>query len=273
MKKIAKTLVLLISIILIGCQTVKTTDSGAIGVKRKQKMISFISSEDINKQYAQSYAETVKAAQKNNKLDKSSVNAKRLDVIAARLIPHVSAFRRDALNWKWEVNLIKNPELNANCGPGGKIIFYSGIIEKLNLTDDEIAAIMGHEMAHALREHGREGYSKAMAVQVAGQIAQLLGASEAAVNAANTGVNYFMLLPNSRENENEADLIGLELMARAGYNPHAAVSLWKKMAKASGGKAPPEFASTHPSSENRIASLQQNLTKVIPLYNQANSRR
>jgi len=160
----------------------------------------------------------------------------------------------------------------ANCGPGGKIIFYSGIIEKLNLTDDEIAAIMGHEMAHALREHGREGVSQAYGVQMAGKVAEALGASKTGLDAANIGVNFFMLLPNSRKNENEADLIGLELMARAGYNPHAAITLWQKMQKASGGKAPPEFASTHPSDKNRIANLQKNMTKVIPLYNQAQLR-
>jgi len=274
MSKLIKIIILvLVSIGLVGCKTVKTTQGGAIGIERKQKMISFVSAEKIEKEYAKSYNATIDKAKQDNELDKTSINAKRLDAIAARLIPHVKAFRQDALKWDWQVNLIKNEQLNANCGPGGKIIFYTGIIEQLNLTDDEIAAVMGHEMAHALREHGREGFSKAYGAQIAGQLATLLGAPKQAVDIAGTGVNYLMLLPNSRENENEADLIGLELMARAGYNPNAAVNLWRKMNSASGGKAPPEFMSTHPSSSNRITSLQKNIPKVMPFYNQAKMRR
>jgi len=269
MNKFSKIIVfILLGLSLVSCKTVKTTQGGAIGVERKQKMVSFVSAEKIERDYAKSYEATINKARQDNELDKHSPNAKRLDVIAAKLIPQVKFFRSDALKWNWQVNLIINEQLNANCGPGGKIIFYSGIIEKLNLTDDEIAAIMGHEMAHALREHGREGYSKAYATQIAGTIATLLGAPKETVDLANTGVNYLMLLPNSRENETEADLIGLELMARAGYHPNAAVSLWQKMQKASGGKAPPQFASTHPSSSTRIANLQKNMPKVMPLYHQ-----
>jgi len=260
---------LAVALLLTGCQVVNTTNGGAVGVERKQYMFSMLSSQEVDQMYAQSYQETLSEASSQGVLDKTSNNAKRLRVIADRLIKQAPLFRPDAAQWQWEVNLIKSPELNANCGPGGKIIFYSGIIEKLKLSDDEIAAIMGHEMAHALREHSREAMSKAYGVEVARQGAgALLGLGSDSLALADAAVQYGMMLPNSRGNENEADLIGLELAARGGYNPNAAVSLWQKMAAASEG-APPEFMSTHPSSSSRIASLQAAIPKVMPLYEQA----
>lgn len=258
---------------LAGCQAVNTTSGGAVGVERKQYMFSMLSTEEVNQMYAQSYRQTLGEASSKGMLDKTSTNARRLQAVANRLIPHAPIFRPDAAQWQWEVNLIKSPELNASCGPGGKIIFYSGIIEKLKLTDDEIAAIMGHEMAHALREHSREAMSRAYGVAMARQGAgALLGLGETSMALADTVVQYSLTLPNSRGNENEADLIGLELAARAGYDPNAAVSLWQKMAQAGGG-APPEFMSTHPSSSSRIASLQAAIPRVMPLYQQAKGAR
>ena len=255
--------------LLTACQAVNTTSGGSVGVERKQYMFSMLSTQEVNQMYAQSYQQTLGEASSKGVLDKTSNNAKRLRTIANRLIKQAPLFRPDSAQWQWEVNLIKSPELNANCGPGGKIIFYSGIIEKLKLTDDEIAAIMGHEMAHALREHSREAMSKAYGVEMAKQGAgALLGLGSNSMMLADAAVQYGMMLPNSRGNENEADLIGLELAARAGYNPNAAVSLWQKMAAASEG-APPEFLSTHPSSNSRIASLQAAIPKVMPLYEQA----
>jgi len=257
------------ALLLAGCQAVNTTSGGAVGVERKQYMFSALSTDEVNQMYAQSYQETLQKASSKGVLDKTSADAKRLQRIADRLIKQAPLFRPDAAQWQWEVNLIKSPELNANCGPGGKIIFYSGIIEKLKLTDDEIAAVMGHEIAHALREHGREAMSKAYGLNMAKQgAAALLGVSSDQMALADAAVNYGMTLPNSRSNENEADLIGLELAARAGFNPNAAVTLWQKMAKASQGE-PPQFMSTHPSSSSRIASLQATIPKVMPLYQQA----
>lgn len=255
-----------------GCQSVNTTSGGAIGVERKQYMFSMLSTEQVNDMYAQSYQQTLSEASKKGVLEKNSPLSKRVNNIAQRLISHVSVFRPDATQWAWEVNVIDSPELNANCGPGGKIIFYSGLIEKLKLTDDEIAAVMGHEIAHALREHGREAMSKAYGVQMATQLGAALGVSDGSLQLANLGVEYLMTLPNSRNNENEADLIGLELAARAGYNPHAAVTLWQKMGSA-GGSAPPEFLSTHPSSSSRVQALQANIPKVMPLYEQSRKGR
>ncbi|MCW8275698.1 M48 family metallopeptidase [Pseudomonas sp. PCH199] len=257
------------SLLLAGCQSVNTTSAGAVGVERKQYMFSMLSSEEVNQMYAQSYQKTVGEATSKGVLDKTSSEARRVQAIADRLIAQAPKFRPDAAQWNWEVNLIKSDELNANCGPGGKIIFYTGLIDKLQLTDDEIAAVMGHEIAHALREHGREAMSKAYGIEMAKQGAgALLGLGQDTMALADTVANYGMTLPNSRENENEADLIGLELAARAGYNPNAAITLWNKMSKASEG-SPPEFMSTHPNSSSRIASLQAAIPKVMPLYEQA----
>ncbi|WP_375741535.1 M48 family metallopeptidase [Pseudomonas boanensis] len=259
------------ALLLAGCQAVNTTSGGAVGVDRQQYMFSMLSTSEVNQMYAQSYQQTLSEASQKGVLDKSSANARRVNAIAKRLIAQAPVFRPDAAQWAWDVNLIDNDDLNANCGPGGKIIVYSGLIEKLNLTDDELAAVMGHEIAHALREHSREAMSKAYGVQMASQIGSVLGVGQAGLGMANAGVEYLMTLPNSRGNENEADLIGLELAARAGYNPNASISLWQKMSKAGGG-APPEFMSTHPSSSTRMASLQAAIPKVMPLYEQAKGR-
>ena len=260
---------LTVGVLLGGCQAVNTTSGGAVGVQRQQYMFSMLSTDEVNKMYAQSYQQTLGEASSKGVLDKSSNDAKRVQAIAKRLIAQAPQFRPDAAQWNWEVNVIKSDELNANCGPGGKIIVYTGLIDQLKLTDAEIAAVVGHEIAHALREHSREAMSKAYGVQMARQGAgALLGLGEGSMAMADAVVNYSMTLPNSRANENEADLIGLELSARAGYDPNAAITLWNKMSKASEG-APPEFMSTHPASESRIASLQAAIPKVMPLYQAA----
>lgn len=269
MNKILVVSALSAALLLTGCQSVNTTSGGAVGVERKQYMFSMLSSQEVDQMYAQSYQKTVGEASSKGVLDKTSNEARRVQAIADRLIAQAPTFRPDAAQWKWEVNLIKSDELNANCGPGGKIIFYTGLIDTLKLTDDEIAAIMGHEIAHALREHGREAMSKAYGIEMAKQGAgALLGLGQDTMALADTVANYGMTLPNSRANENEADLIGLELAARAGYNPNAAITLWNKMSKVSEG-APPEFMSTHPASASRIAALQAAIPKVMPLYEQA----
>ncbi|MFZ5934593.1 peptidase M48 [Pseudomonas putida] len=256
-------------ILLAGCQAVNTTSGGAVGVERQQYMFSMLSTDEVNQMYAQSYQQTLGEASSKGVLDKSSADAKRVQAIASRLIAQAPKFRPDAAQWNWEVNVIKSDELNANCGPGGKIIVYTGLIDQLKLTDAEIAAVVGHEIAHALREHSREAMSKAYGVQMARQGAgALLGLGQDSMALADAVVNYSMTLPNSRANENEADLIGLELSARAGYDPNAAITLWNKMSKASEG-APPEFMSTHPASSSRIASLQAAIPKVMPLYEAA----
>jgi predicted Zn-dependent protease len=252
-----------------GCSAVNTTSGDSVGVERKQYMFSMLSTDQVNQMYAQSYQETVSEATTKGVLDKDSAEAKRVQTVAKRLIAQAPKLRPDAAQWQWEVNLIKSDDLNANCGPGGKIIVYTGLIDTLKLSDDELAAVMGHEIAHALREHGREAMSKAYGVQMAKQGAgAFLGLGQDSLALADTVVNYSLTLPNSRSNENEADLLGLELSARAGYNPNAAITLWQKMT-AQSGASQPEFMSTHPASTNRIASLQAAIPKVMPLYEQA----
>ena len=261
------------ALLLSGCQAVNTTSGGAVGVQRQQYMFSMLSSDQLNQMYAQSYRETLSKAASNGKLDKSSALAQRVDGVARRLIAQAPAFRADALNWNWEINLIDSDELNANVGPGGKIIVYSGLVRQLNLSDAELAAVLGHEIAHALREHSREAISKAYGAELAKQGAvALLGLGEAGGQLADVAVQYGMTLPNSRGHENEADLIGLELAARAGFDPNAAITLWNKMAQAGNG-APPEFMSTHPASSTRQANLRAAIPRVMPLYEQARGQR
>lgn len=254
------------AVLLAGCQAVDTTQSGAVGVQRKQYMFSALSTEEINRSYAQMYRETLQEARDKGKLDTSSAQARRLQAVAQRLIAQAPYFREDARNWQWEVNLIDSPEINANCGPGGKIIFYSGLINKLKLTDAEIAAVMGHEIAHALREHSREQMSRAYGIELAKTgVGALLGVGEEGLALVDVAVNYGMMLPNSRSAEIEADLLGIELAARAGYDPEAAITLWQKMEQAGGG-APPQFMSTHPASATRIQNLKNAIPRVQPIY-------
>ncbi len=187
----------------------------------------------------------------------------------------VIQFRPDAAQWKWEVNVDKSDQVNAYCMPGGKIMVLTGLIEQLKATDDELGAVIGHEIAHALREHGRERMSQAYVQQFG---LKALGAmlskgasasvSNASMQLAGIGSQLFFALPNSRLQETEADKIGLELSARAGYNPDAAITLWQKMSKLNSNK-PSEFFSTHPSDTTRIAELQKLVPKVKPLYDLA----
>jgi len=252
-----------------------TTRPGAVGVNRSQFMM--ISSSEVDRLSAISYNDQAQKAKEKNILVTSGPTYDRLKRIANRLIPQTGEFRDDTRQWNWQLTLIDAPTLNASCAPGGKITFYTGIIEQLNLSDDEIAAIMGHEIAHAIREHGRERVSQAMAQSAVTNIAMAAaGGYGSAVSAANQVAQYVLVLPNSRQNESEADAIGLELAARAGYNPQAAISVWQKMIKATDGKKTPEFLSTHPSGETRIEQLTALMPAVEPLYqasNKANTKR
>ena len=259
--------VLVSACLLVACAN--TSRPGVVGVERSQFMM--ISAAQIERISASSFDQQAKAAQKKNILITSGPQYERLKTIANRLIPQTAVFRDDTHSWNWGLQLIDSPLVNATCAPGGRITFYSGIINKLNLTDDEIAAIMGHEIAHAVREHGRERVSQAMAQNVIANVAlAAAGAGSAqSIDAANQIMQYVLVLPNSRQNETEADAIGLEIAARGGYDPRAAITLWEKMSKESKGKNPPEFLSTHPSNENRIKELSALMPRVIPLYEAA----
>jgi predicted Zn-dependent protease len=257
--------------VLAGCKSVETTQPGAVGVERKQTML--VSSDTVNRSAAKAYSQVIGEAQKKGQLNKDTVQLQRVRAIATRLIPQTGAFRQDAPSWHWEVNVISSKDVNAWCMPGGKIAFYTGLIEKLQASDAEIAAVMGHEIAHALREHGRERASQAMAqgigISLVGALLRLPGGAQ---DLSQTVLDLTFNLPNSRTDEVEADRIGVELAARSGFDPHAAVTLWEKMST-SGGSQPPQFLSTHPSHASRISDLTAHAAKVMPLYEAARVQR
>lgn len=251
---------------LAGCAS--TTSPGAVDVDRRQLLI--VPAAQLEQMAQVSFNEQNEKARAAGKLVTQGTEYDRVRRIAARLQQQAPVFRPDAANWNWEVALIDSPELNASCAPGGKITVYTGIIRSLNLTDDEIAMVVGHEIAHALREHGREKVSQAMAQNLIGSV--VLGAlqtTETQAKMAGQVADVMLTLPNSRKNETEADKIGLELAARAGFNPAAAVSVWQKMGAASSGARPPQFLSTHPANESRIADLTRMQAAVAPLYQAA----
>jgi predicted Zn-dependent protease len=256
----------LLSLALGGCQT--TTSAGAVGVERKQLLL--VSSQQLDAMAAQSYTKLKTDAATRGTLNTDNAMHQRVRAIAARLEPQTRVFRPDAPGWQWEVNVINTNELNAYCMPGGKIMVYSGLIQRLNLSDDEIAVVMGHEISHALREHSREQVSQAIAAQSAIDVGTaLLGLGTSSADIA--GIAYQSLIATrfSRTDENEADRIGLELMARAGYDPRAGVRLWQKMINANSGGGTPEFLSSHPADSNRVAQVEALLPVVMPFYTAA----
>jgi Zn-dependent protease with chaperone function len=197
----------------------------------------------------------------------------RLRAIAQRLIPIAPRWNDRAHQWKWEVNLIGSKQVNAFCMPGGKIAFFTGLLDKLSLTEDETAVVMGHEMAHALREHARARIAKTQGTGIGlSVLSQLLGLGQLGDLAANMGTQL-LSLRFSRDDEVDADLVGLELAARGGYDPQASVTLWEKMSRASGDKTGPAFLSTHPTGPDRITRLRENVPKVQALYEQARGSR
>lgn len=253
-----------------GCQT--TTSGGSVGANRSQLML--VSSGQLDQMAAQSYAKLQSDASRKGALNQDRAMLQRVRTIASRLEPQTRVFRPDAPGWKWEVNVITGNELNAFCMPGGKIMVYSGLINQLRLTDDEIAIVLGHEIAHALREHSREQVSQAMAAQVAiGVGAALLGLGQGSADLAGAGYQALIATTFSRADESEADRIGLELTARAGYDPRAGVTLWQKMINASQSGRPPEFLSSHPAESSRVQQIQALLPTVMPLYAAAGGRR
>lgn len=258
-----------LAVLVVACQTVQTTQPGAVGVDRRQTVSPLVDRKQLGSQAALQYQQLLRDAGRKAELNRNPEETARVRRIAERLIPQVAAFRPDAVQWKWEVNVIASDDLNAWCMPGGKIAVYSGLIEQLQTTDDELAAVMGHEIAHALREHAWERASQAVNAQLGMSIVgAALGVGELQMDMAGLAYQVMFELPNSREHETEADRIGIELAARAAYNPRAAVTLWQKMAKASDG-APPKWLSTHPPSADRQRDVEVYAQRVMPLYEAA----
>ena len=247
------------------------------GVEVQKSRFLLLPASTVERGAGQQYGQLMRAAAQKGLLNNDPRQLERLRRIARELIPHAARFNKNAEKWRWEVNLISSKSVNAFCMPGGKIAFFTGILDALQLSDDEVAAIMGHEIGHALLEHGRArmseqvlknvGISVAAAVFNLGQIS-----AELLAQAANLALS----LPYARKQESDADLVGMELAARAGHDPHAAVAVWQKMARLSqsgaqtaGRGQPPQFLSTHPSHESRIREIEANLPKVLPLYRKA----
>lgn len=241
-----------------------------VDVGPPSKMRGLVPADEIEAASQQQYAQMMAEARQQKALAPDSYpQLQRLRAIATRLIPQATRWNDRARGWRWEVNLIGSGQINAFCMPGGKIAFFTGLLDKLQLTDDEAAMVMGHEMAHALREHARARIAKEQGTGTLLSLgAQLLGLGQLGNVAANIGTQL-LTLRFSREDEIEADLVGLELGARGGYVPEASMSLWEKMGKASGGSQGPAFLSTHPTGPDRLARLAENVPKVRGLYQQA----
>ena len=233
-----------------------------------------VPAENVEQSAGQQYGQLLRQAAASNALAPNDhPQLRRLRAIAHKLIPLATEWNPRAKDWRWEVNLIGSKQINAFCMPGGKIAFYSGILDQLKLTDNEVAMVMGHEIAHALREHARERMGKTAVTHGAARLGGAIAASVFGIDPrltdglARGGANL-LTLEFSRSDESEADLVGMELAARAGYDPRAGVTLWQKMSAANKG-APPQWLSTHPSGKTRIAEIEKNLPKVMRLYEQA----
>ena len=240
-----------------------------INVGKNSAFTKLVPAEEVEQSAKAQYAQMLQQAAANNALGADdNVQVRRLRGIAQRLIPFAIPWNERARDWQWDVNLIGSTQINAFCMPGGKIAFYSGILKQLKLTDDEVAMVMGHEIAHALREHARERMGKNLATGLgANLLTQLLGLGQVGQTVTNYGAQL-LTLKFSREDESEADLVGMELAARAGYDPRSGITLWQKMGAASQG-APPQWLSTHPAGGTRIADIEANLPRVMPLYERA----
>ena len=242
-----------------------------VEVRDASRLRHLVPAEQLEQAGAQQYAELLQQVQSQGALVPAQhPQSQRLQRIAQGLVPQSLRWNDRAREWNWAVALIRSDDINAFCMPGGKIAFFTGIIDRLQLSDDEIAMIMGHEMAHALREHSRDQLAKNSATSIGISLgAQLLGLGDVGNYAARLG-GQLLSLRFSRNDENDADLVGLEMAARAGYNPQAAVSLWQKMGQATGNSSQTlAFLSTHPSGPDRIRELQRNVPRVQGLYEAA----
>lgn len=237
------------------------------------RMRNMVPADELETAATEEYTKLLAQARQQGTLaPESHPELQRLRGIASRLIAQSGRWNERARQWRWEVNLIGSKQLNAFCMPGGKIAVFTGLLAQLHLTDDETAMVVGHEMAHALREHARARIAKSEGTGTLLSIgAQLLGLGQFGNIAANVGTQL-LTLRFSREDEIDADLVGLELAARAGFNPDASISLWDKMDSAGGGNGP-GFLSTHPSGPDRIKRLRENVPRVRGLYQQAVTRR
>jgi predicted Zn-dependent protease len=260
-----------LSLTLIGAAFARDDNEGVV-VRRPSVTRKLVSEETLEAHALRQYRGMLQAAQsKAALLPKEHPQVVRLHAISQKIIPHATKWNEQANGWKWEVNVIGSQQINAFCMPGGKIAFFLGILDKLELTDNEVAMVMGHEMAHALREHARARLAKTRLTGLGAQaLSSLLGLGDLGQAGLSAGAQL-LTLKFSRGDESEADLIGMELAARAGYDPRAGITLWQKMTAAA-KRAPPQWLSTHPASGKRVADMNLQIDRVLPLYAHATNR-
>lgn len=252
----------------------QTTVQDGIELRDLSRFRLLAPKDQIESSSRQQYMALLNEAQTKGKLlPDSHPQVQRVRAIARRIIPFGARWNPDAAKWQWQVNVIDAPTVNAFCMPGGRIAFYSGILDTLRMSDDEVAAVMGHEIAHALREHSRVQQGKALATSVGTQLLGAIISYKAGVDPSLTSdaaraATSLAGLKYSRDDEREADLVGLDIAARAGFDPRAGVVLWQKMGQLS-KSSPPAILSTHPMGPERIAKIEQHLPELLPVYAQA----
>ena len=255
--------ILAITVVVAGCQTAPVTGRKQFVLVPESRAIEVS---------ARAYEQVLAPIQDEGRLNNNAAMKARVDRITARLVGQAIKYRPETGSWNWQVAVISDPKaLNAWCMAGGKMAIYSGFITQLELSDDEIAQVIGHEIAHALAKHTAERMSTALASRAAMQVGAILLGSDSAGNpmtlqATAVATTVGVRLPNSRKQESEADRIGIELAAKAGYDPHAAPRLWEKMLKATGDKGQSDFVSTHPQSEKRAEALAVLIAQMMPYY-------
>jgi len=243
-----------------------STVSGCATSPTGRKQLMIVSEEQAISASAEAYVQTIAPLEKEGKINTDKALTQRVENITGRLITEAIAMRPETRNWKWSMKVIDDPEtVNAWCMAGGKMALYTGLVEKLKPTDDELAQVIGHEIAHALANHTAEKMSVSMASSLGIMAVGIATDNRAVTTGAAAAALLAVTLPNSRTAESEADRIGIELAAKAGYDPRASVTLWKKMGEVGGG-TPPEFLSTHPSSDTRQGRLQKLVPQMMPYY-------
>ena len=248
-------------VFLAGCATNPITG-------RHQAML--VSDSQAAQQSAQAYSQLLSQASQQRVLDDDPAQLQRVRAIAGPIIAQAEIKRPDTRQWRWDVHVLRSNEVNAWCMAGGKIAVYTGLLQKVRPTDDELAQVLGHEISHALLSHQAEKMSRAQMQQLGLGLGVMAGAVagydlRGVAGLANTAATLGLQLPNSREAESEADSVGIELAARAGFNPNAAVTLWEKMMQVSGSGGA-EWLSTHPNPQTRIAAMKAKAQQLMPVY-------
>ena len=236
-----------------------------------RRQLALVSEDSAIVASAEAYAMQIGELREAGKvLPESSSAARRVEAITGRLVAQAIEMRPATADWEWSTEVIDDPELvNAWCMAGGRMAVYTGLLQKLDPTDDELAQVLAHEISHALANHTAERMSVAIATNAGVALAGVLSEdSQAAMSTAAIAAALAIQMPNSRTAESEADEIGIEIAAKAGYNPNAAISLWQKMAAVS-GSGPPQFLSTHPSPANRQQRLAELAPQMMGYYEQA----